>query len=246
MPPKRAALVKSLREAFPEDRSFAEVERWGSSTIDEFNGLLRELLPAREAIFRETYSVPSSAEATPEKLLNLLHRYEALSLKVWVAAEEIRNMIELRIPEFKEEDNLGVAVQAAVLSKLDKFQNAISGDDGEKEAVKSAAGIFSSKKYLASRASIEEKLLPKPKKASDEEKNNAKGKDKNAEDASATEDVKAPSAILELKQLDYDMLVKLELGIRHLQTRLRGFVNTYVLNSKKLIQPRTNTDGMVA
>ncbi|CCW64894.1 unnamed protein product [Phytomonas sp. EM1] len=242
MPPKRAATVNALRAAFPEELSLAAVERWAGETPEELKSLLEELRRAREGVSRRPYVNPAAAEDSPRELLSLFQRYGALAEGIFLAAERIRGVVELRIPELKEEDNLGVAVQNAVLRRLDAVQNyLLAGNGGEKEGVRPMAGMFVAKEYLAARAGIEEKILPKPAKPDGGEKGKEEGKE-----GEASSGTKAPSAILELQQLDYDALLKLELTIEHLLTLLLAFVNTYMLNWKKLIQPRSNTDTMVS
>ncbi|ORC84670.1 proteasome activator protein PA26 [Trypanosoma theileri] len=249
MPPKRLVYAQSLRDAFTETDSCAAVENWATVTISRLEQLVQRVAAKRASIQQSLYT-RANAEHTPEEVVALLQEYQSICHCVFSEAELIRTVIAIRIPELKEEDNLGVVVQHAVLKMLDELQNkTIGGGGGDKNSgggVASAAGMYSLRDYLSTRGGLEDKLLGKA-----EENNKDKSKDNNNNNNNNNEGEKAmgsksPSLVLELKQVDADTLLKVELAGTQLTSTLRAFVNAYALNWKKLIQPRTGNDHMVS
>lgn len=229
MPPKRAALSQALRDAFTEETSFSLVEKWATETLGKLQQLTESARGQRAAIANAKYA-HSNASTTPTNVLQLLQQYQAVASDVFQSAEQIRTVISIRIPELKEEDNLGVGVQMTVLKMLDTLQSKLlGGSGGDKDSASMAAGMHVAREYLSSRGGVEDKLLGK---SSDDKKDEGGSK--------------APSVLLELQQTDHDVLLKVELATLQLSTLLRSLINAYALNWKKLIQPRNSMDKMVS
>ncbi|KAH9597456.1 Proteasome activator PA28 [Trypanosoma melophagium] len=245
MPPKRLVHAQSLRDAFTETDSCAAVENWATVTITRVEQLVQRAAAQRAAVRQLAYN-RNNAEHTPEEIIAILQDYQAICQHVFSEAELVRTVIAIRIPELKEEDNLGVAVQHAVLKMLDELQTKITSGSGGGDksgggnSVPSLAGMFTLREYLSTRGTLEDKLLGKAEEGkSDKEK--SKGTEKEETGGS-----RSPSLLLELKQVDGDVMLKVELAGSQLTTTLRSFVNAYALNWKKLIQPRTGSDHMVS
>lgn len=228
MPPKRAQLLQSIRDAYPEDLAAAVIEQWVTEAIPKLEGGAQ----AASAL-RGTVSAASPL-TTPAEILKTLEAYQSMCHSVYLGATRIRTVIATRIPEYKEEDNLGVAAQSAFLKLLDGLEGRLLGGGGEEKSSPAPANLFALKAYLAARSAVEEKLLGKP---SDESA--SKG-------AASGGGSKSPSALLELKQTDIDALLKVELAAAQLASQLRTIVNAYILNWKKLIQPRSSNDRMMS
>ncbi|CBH15376.1 proteasome activator protein pa26, putative [Trypanosoma brucei gambiense DAL972] len=231
MPPKRAALIQNLRDSYTETSSFAVIEEWAAGTLQEIEGIAKAAAEAHGAIRNSTYG-RAQAEKSPEQLLGVLQRYQDLCHNVYCQAETIRTVIAIRIPEHKEEDNLGVAVQHAVLKIIDELEIKTLGS-GEKSGSGGAPtpiGMYALREYLSARSTVEDKLLG----SVDAESGKTKGGSQ------------SPSLLLELRQIDADFMLKVELATTHLSTMVRAVINAYLLNWKKLIQPRTGSDHMVS
>ncbi|KEG09879.1 proteasome activator protein PA26 [Trypanosoma grayi] len=231
MPPKRVAHAQALRESFTEANSCAVVERWATETIGHALQVAQEAAKHRGEAQAATYT-SSNAQKTPQQVVDVLQRYQSLCHCVFTDAEQVRTVIAVRIPELKEEDNLGVAVQNAVLKMIDEIESkATGGSGGEKSGgVAAPAGMYSLREYLTTRGGVEEKIIGKP--------------DEKTGGSSAGS--KSPSVLLELRQVDADALMKVELAAMQLATVLRSFVNAYALNWKKLIEPRSISSHMVS
>lgn len=242
MPPKRLAYAQGLRDAFTESHSCAVVERWATETIPRVEQLAHGAAAGRAAIAQKGAYTRADAEQTPGPVLSVLREYQAVCHNVFHDAEAIRTVIAVRVPELKEEDNLGVAVQHAVLRLLDDVENktlgaAAGGNSGGERSsgVRAPTGVYALQEYLAARSEVEEKLLG----------DSAKGKEEDNK-GSAKGGHASPSMLLKLQQVDADALMKVELAAVVLLTTLRSFVNAYALNWRKLIEPRTSTDRMVS
>lgn len=240
MPPKRAALAQALRDAYPEDTSCGVIEAFAGDSLQRVEAYIEKVNGARDHIRNAEYVAAKHAAAPNAAVLALLQEYQQIAEATFLASDKVRTVISIRIPELKEEDNLGVAVQRAVLREIDALQAALlggggGGSSGDREGGSSGGsapvGMFAARDYLASRGAIEDKLLGKPGGENEEKTSGAS---------------RAPSTLLELKQLDNDVLLKIQLAAVQLATRIRAFINTYALNWKKLIQPRTQNDKMVA
>lgn len=228
MPPKRAVLIQTIRDAYNEDASYAAIEAWTNTAIAQGEAVLQSATAAREGVEHASYSAPGSARSTPQPVLDVLRSFRAFAREAYIATERIRTVIGIRVPEIKEEDNHGVNVQMTVLCLLDSFEAKLSGAGGDKECkAGSAAGVFIVKDYLSSRSGVEEKILGKA-------GGSGEGQDK------PSEGTRAPSAILELQQVDADVMLRIELAMSQILTCMRCLINVYVLNWKKLIQPRVN------
>lgn len=229
MPPKRGEMAQAVRTAFPEDASYAQVVTWSETTQGKAEAIREKAAQQRAATLTATYKVPDCAAQAPA-CLPLLKEYQELVSDVFRGAETIRTVISVRIPELKEEDNLGVAVQMTVIKQLESLQSKLmGGGGGDKDGGAGfAAGMFQTKDYLASRASVEDNLL---------------GKEDSGDDKKKSSGSKSPSALLQLQQIDADALLRVELGAMQVATALRIFINTYALNWKKLIEPRAASSG---
>ncbi|CAD2214602.1 proteasome activator protein PA26 [Angomonas deanei] len=223
-PVKRGAMAQKLRDTYTEDLSLAQVHQWSEHSTQELDQFITEVSKARQELGKQ----PAGAAATPTAVLQLLQRYQQLGKSVFEAVEQIRLVIAIRIPERKEEDNLGVAVQFAVLGSLDTIQNALvkGSSEGKEGGASLPCGVFVAREYLKERGAVEEKVLGDGK----EEKKKV-----------------PPSALLELQQIDTDYLLRVEMAALHVSVLLKAFINSYALNWKKLIDPRNSSrDRMVA
>lgn len=228
MPPKRAALAQALRDAYPEDVSATAVEQLATKTLAAADTYLNNIRAARVAIINKNYTAQDAVQ-TPKDIVEALRQYQDFAHEAYLTVEQVRTVVVIRAPELKEEDNLGVAVQIAVLKMLDSLQSKLLGG-GDKEGVSAAMGLYGLKEYLSARSAVEEKLLGKP-----------------AEDGKPAQGTKAPSATLELRQVDADALLKAEIATVQMTTQLRALINVYALNWKKLIQPRSSgSDRMIS
>lgn len=208
MPPKALAKnVKELREQFSEEGAVSVVERWASQSIP----LLVQYAAAASTLQETVAARTADATTVPADVLELLDLLLNAQSSIVADLQSIRSTVLIRIPEMKEEDNLGVNVQITALKQLDEVEKHIVG--GEK-----SGGYLSYKKdYLVARAAVEEKLLPT-------------GKD--------AEPSKAPSQLLALRQTDVDAVVGARIALLKLATSLRGLVTIISENAKKLINPR--------
>ncbi|RNF26794.1 proteasome activator protein PA26 [Trypanosoma conorhini] len=232
MPPKRLAHVQALRDTFTEAESCAVVERWATETVCHLEGLAQQAV-AQYASVQEAAYTCDAAKQTPADILSILRSYQYLCQGVYRDAEVVRTVVAVRLPELKEEDNLGVGVQHAILRMLDEVQNKTlgAGGTGEKSSgVKAQTSVYALREYLEARGGVEEKLLGTP----------AEGSEKGKEGS------KSPSVLLQLRQLDADALLKVELSALQLVSSMRAFINAYALNWRKLIEPRTGGDRMVS
>ncbi|EPY37191.1 proteasome activator protein PA26 [Strigomonas culicis] len=241
MPPKRATMVQELRECYTEEYSLAEIREWSTRIIKEIDALTDKASELQGEIEKLVPATAYRAEVLQQpavRIMPLLREYQALCRAVFNSAEKVRLVIMIRVPEHKEEDNLGVAVQQAVLRALDALQNRMvkgSNASSEKEtsSASSAAGMFLLRDYLGARVKVEAAILNGG--APSDEEQATRGK------------AVAPSSYTELQQLDIDTLYKVELASRQLSTAVKAFINTYVVNWKKLIDPRNGAnDRMVA
>lgn len=234
MPPKRVAMAQSIRDAYTEETSCAEIERWSGPILSSLEGTAKAARSMRQEILKQTYTADAAAKSETS-IITALRQYQEVGHDIYLSAETIRTVIACRIPELKEEDNLGVGVQTAVLKMIDGLQDKLAGGgSGDKGGSSGVINMFSTRDYLSARGGIEDKLLGKP----------ADGDKKEGEKKEGT---KAPSVVLELQQLDADILLKLELSATQISTVVRSLINAYALNWKKLIQPRNSIgDKMVS
>lgn len=211
MPPKMSAVVKELRDQFSQDNAAQIVEAWATKVI-----------PTADASAAAAAGIQfaSPAElAPPAAVLELLDHLQSLQASVVADLYVIRATVAVRVPEMKEEDNLGVAVQMSALKQIDDLEKELLGGDKA-----TGATVEFKQGYLGKRASVEEKISPS-------------GKD-------ATPSL-APSFALQLKQIDHDAVIAARLALLKLSGSLRAFVNLYAENSKKLINPRNVNDRMI-
>ncbi|CUG87963.1 proteasome activator protein pa26, putative [Bodo saltans] len=211
MPPKTAVLLKELREKVPADAAAAVVESWATTTIPQLEAVGASV---------QNFQLPADLSQPPAALLEILDTLRLTQSSIVVGLQTIRSTIVVRIPEMKEEDNLGVSVQINALKMLDEVEKQIL--DSEKAQL---ASIGYKASYLGARASIEEKLNPS-------------GKD--------AQPTKAPSAALQLQQVDRDAALIAYLTAAKLSTSLRALVTVYAENAKKLVNPRVSSDRMLS
>lgn len=218
-------MAQALRDSITEDQSLAQVTQWYETTIGQL-----EKVQGKAAALKESQG---ALGGPPTELLELLHEYQALAKDIFVSIEKIKAVVLVRVPEIKTEDNLGVEVQMTFLRQLGAVQDKLSGSGGgEKEGGGGAlvAGLFFLDKFLEDRCEIEAKAMGTP-----------------ASPAKETSARQPPaSSKLRLKQVDQDAALKVQLATMQLATLLRGFVNSYALNFKKLIMPRENNNKMVS
>ncbi|RNF05189.1 putative proteasome activator protein pa26 [Trypanosoma rangeli] len=232
MPPKRLAYAQALRETFTEAESCAVVERWATEAVGHLERVAQHAAVQYASVQEAAYT-SGNVNQTPAGIMSVIRDYQSLCLGVYRDAEVVRTVVSVRLPEIKEEDNLGVAVQHAIVRMLDELQNKTLGNGGSGEknsGVKAQTGVYALREYLEARSGVEEKLLGKP----------GDGNEK------AKESSKSPSLLLELRQVDADALLKVELSAMQLVSSMRSFINAYALNWKKLIEPRTGGDRMVS
>ncbi|KAH8607990.1 putative Proteasome activator pa28 beta subunit [Trypanosoma vivax] len=221
---KCSALVQGLRDAFPETKAWATVNNWAATTIQEVEQLSAQAASVRLAVLNSTYS-KSNAEETPANIVQLLQQCQELYYRLFCDTETIATVIGVRVPEHKEEDNLGVAVQMAAFEALGKLQSALAKIDGNDNETSS---IFMARNYMATRGKVEERLLGKV-----------------SDDGGKRESSRSPSALLELRQVDADAMLGVQLSTARIARLLRSLVTVYVLNAKKLIQPRSTSEHML-
>ncbi|EAN97792.1 proteasome activator protein PA26, putative [Trypanosoma cruzi] len=129
MPPKRLVHAQDLRDAFPEEESCGVVERWATNLVSQV-AKIAEQAGSQCASIQGTKYTCDNAEKVPEEVMSMLFNYQSACRRIYYDAEVIRTVISVRIPELKEEDNLGVAVQHAVLKMLEEIQNKTLGAGG--------------------------------------------------------------------------------------------------------------------
>nr|CCC93544.1 putative proteasome activator protein pa26 [Trypanosoma congolense IL3000] len=222
---KRFAHVQTMRDAMTEQTSWSVIDTWANNTIEALQKISASAAQARSSIQGTSYRL-SHAEETPVSTVDLLRQYQTLCHDIYCDAQLVRSVIMIRIPDHKEEDNLGVAVQMEVLKLIEGLEGKLL-PSGEKSS--SVGGVFCLRDYLATRATVEEKLLGSSNAGSEGKKGS-----------------KAPSLLLELREIDMDALLKVEFAATHLCAVLRGLVTSYTLNWKKLMQPRTGNDYMIS
>lgn len=210
MPPKMVSLVKEVRDQFPLENANAIVENW-----------LKVVIPtATNAASAATQISLVVSQAPPQPVVEALHLLQSLQASVVADLYTLISTIGTRIPEMKEEDNLGVSVQVAVIKQLQSVENELLGGD------KSVGATLNFKvSYLASRAAVEEKLNPT-------------GKD--------AQPSQSASLQAQLLQIDTDALLSSRLAFLKLANSLRNLSVAVIENSKKLINPRNVNDRMVS
>jgi hypothetical protein len=211
MPPKSAVIIKELREKFPQDAAAAIVESWATNTIPQLDVIAAAV---------QNFQLPADSTQAPASILEILDSLRTAQASVVSDLHKVRSTIVVRIPEMKEEDNLGVSVQMNVLKLFDEVEKQILASDKA-----SFATISFKASYLESRAAVEDKLNPS-------------GKD--------AQPSKAPSLILQLQQIDRDAALVAFLTLSKLATSLRALVTVYAENAKKLINPRVSNDRMIS
>ncbi|KAG5490951.1 hypothetical protein JIQ42_00837 [Leishmania sp. Namibia] len=224
MPPKRGAMAQAIRDAYNEETSLAVVEEWSSKVVADLETRATNARHARQGVLAKPYT-PEAAETVPVSVVVSLREFQGQLHDIYRAAETIRTVIACRIPELKAEDNLGVEVQMTVLKMIDLLEGKLLGGSGADKdgGAPGVAGMYATRDYLAARGSVEDKVLGKA-----------------GENGKETKSA-APSVLMELQQIDADALLKLELSATQISTQIRSFINTYALNWKKLIQPRSNS-----
>lgn len=220
MPPKAKVLLQALAATYPEAQAQSIVERWA----ENLSSLLESSAAAAE-VAESLKTVDASLAACPPQNVELLTRYTAVLEGVARDTVFLKGAITVRIPEMKEEDNLGVNVQHAVLAHLAQLERKILGGEGSSKDAGSAAafpGLDCKASYFAARAAIEEDLL----------------KEK--------EPVKSPSTRRHLQQCDADCATKISLAYASLHMSMSSLIVMWVNNSKKLMNPRNTSDRMIA
>jgi hypothetical protein len=223
MPPKSVStLSQKLTEArgvFSDEVAVAIVEQWAS--------LCAVTLSQSEAGAKEVasnvFARAAAPEETPQDVVEVLRVLHSTYSNLYSELQIVRSAVGIRIPEIKEEDNLGVNVQLLVLKEIEELEKRLLGGGAD---ASSAPTINFPREYYAARTAIEEKLL---------------GTGKPDEKPSMS-----PSLRRQLQQLDYDTMVKAALAFAGLAARLRSIVSAFTLNSKKLMNPRSSNDRMIS
>jgi hypothetical protein len=219
MPPKSlVAPLKAFRDAFTEDLITNLNVAWTVELIPQLDTAAADATTILAAVAGRT----ADPAAVPADVLGYLRGLQGAVLRALTDLQSLQTAIKIRIPEIKEEDNLGVNVQLTYLKVLSEAEQALLG--GEKS--KSPATLSLVRDYLSARAEVEAKLLEKEK----------EGKEPSP---------KAPSLLLALSAVDSSAVETAALGALKLSSTLRSIVVLYAENSKKLINPRTSNDRMI-
>lgn len=209
MPPKVSALVTEVRLQFPLDDANAIVENW-----------IKKVIPTAVGAASAVAEIQVGSPQPNQGVIEALDLLQSLQVGVVADIQTLLSTIGTRIPEMKEEDNLGVAVQVAVIKQLTALETELLGGD------KSVGATINYKvSYFSSRGGVEEKLNPS-------------GKD--------AQPSQAPSLQLQLRQIDNDAIIGARLAFLKLASSLRVLSVAVIENSKKLINPRNVNDRMVS
>jgi hypothetical protein len=224
MPPKTASVLAlkllETRTGFSDELATSIVEKWAERCSTTLVHAETAAQTAAANTLARGAAVPEEVPADVADVLSTLHSTYS---NLYAELQTVQSAIVVRVPEIKEEDNLGVNVQLLVLKELGDLEKRILGGGADSS---SAPTINFPREYYAARAAIEEKLL---------------GSGKPDEKPSAS-----PSLRRQLLQLDYDTLVKAALAFAGLASRLRSVVAAFTLNSKKLMNPRSSNDRMIS
>ncbi len=226
MPPKAVTVLSQKlaesRGVFSDEVATAVVEQWATLCAVT----LTQAEQGAYVVASNVFARAANAEEVPQdvsEVLRVLHTtYSALFSELQV----VRSAVAVRIPEIKEEDNLGVNVQLLVVKEIEDLEQRLAGG---KEPTGLPTVNFT-REYFAARAAIEEKILAPSK--------DAEGKDQGPS--------KSPSLRRQLQQLDYDAAIKSALAFAALASRLRSLVTAFTLNAKKLMNPRSSNDRMIS
>jgi hypothetical protein len=184
----------------------------------------------------------STAEQVPAELLK---EFDTLHQQVWEFVDAIIDMktfISLRIPEIKEEDNMGVNVQWTVIKDLNRIEEVLTGGSNgggggapwARSEIKGAAArapLYAKGDYLESRFHAEKKFFGK------------KDKKKEGEEASAAEEHKAPSAALLVAQVDREWADKIVWQYKSMIQLRTQLYTAAKQNMKKITDPRGHKDS---
>lgn len=127
-----------------------------------------------------------------------------------------------KVPEMKEEDNLGVTVQSQVLEVVTEVQRALQGTNKENPRLVHGG---SKQSYFAARSELEMKLAP------------------------TAADAKVPSSIslrLALWELDSVTLGNIAVAFAELKKYAIALSLTFARNAKKIHEPRRQNNSMIS
>eukprot|EP00906_Rhabdomonas_costata_P031147 RCo044010 len=110
-----------------------------------------ENTPAALKQYSEAAARIGAASFSADELLAQLDLFEKAESEVDIGCIQMKQYIMLRYPEIKDEDNVGVRVQEAVIELIDK----LSGTSPKEEK---KAGSVSRMQYVSSRLDIEKSL----------------------------------------------------------------------------------------
>lgn len=210
------AKLKDLKGSASPDACEAILKKW----IAAFDGT-SAAADALETLSVSLETAEPSRDKAPAAVLEAVLAYRANLQNLAKDLTTLRSAILLRIPEIKEEDNLGVNVQLQVLAQIKAFNaNVTGGASSGKEDSSSSGTSFPSvcvaKDYLSARAAIEEKLL---------------GSEKDGPS-------KSVSLLQQLSFYDADTVARLSRGYREVLLQQQYIVSCMTLNYKKLYAPR--------
>lgn len=213
------AKLKDYKSASSPDACEAILKKWAAS-FEESSAIADSLEALSVSIQQGT---EPSRDKAPAPVIDALMRYRMDLQNIAKDLYILRGAVLLRIPEIKEEDNLGVNVQLQVLSQIKSFASSVTGSNGsssgkdESPSASSLPSVGLVKEYLAARASIEEKLLGTSEKEGPS---------------------KSQSLVQQLVIFDSDAVARLSRGYRELILQQQFLISSMTLNYKKLYAPR--------
>ena len=223
MPPKglKGKIAEIKAEMLPEANMLTIADNWATTIIPQFTAKASSAFEISTAVSARE----ASATEVPADVIECVSGLRADSVNLLNNINTLRASILIRIPEIKEEDNLGVNVQILVIKQLEKAEKMmLSGGGGGDDAATPFPALSFKKDYFAARAAIEEKVL-------------GSGKD--------GEPSKSPSVKLQLQQLDADTAARVGIAYNTLLTTIMTLIAAYAHNNKKLIAPRVDSDRMI-
>jgi hypothetical protein len=179
-------------------------------------------------------AAPTPAGPPPAVLLAAMEELRTESIKFVDGLNALRNLIIVRTPEIKEEDNAGVAIQMAFAELVDGYSDVLTGAGGKKDSSGgglSLVPIGFKKDYLAARVAAEEKVLGR--------------QDKEETDGGSSINKQTPSSLAALAQVDTEACFKVSNGFYKLHQASLLLVVGFTRNANKILNPRRTGSSMI-
>lgn len=229
--------VAKKAHALVDDQKYADnAISFLDELLDKVPQYIQSAKAARELNLQAEYAKLEDGDATKAPPAAVLAAIEAVRMEtefVIKAMNAVSLYIFTKMPEIKEEDNAGVAVQMHVMETIGQVKAICeTGSGGGKSADPRFCALGFKLSYLKARGEMEEKLNPKKEK---EEKKD----DKDAAPASPVAPAfKSPSARMAIEEFDRNAMA--DVAATYMQLRRMGTMaaRTFTINIEKVACPR--------